>query len=284
MKEKGKRTKFVVWALGIILFILFFFRKQNCVEPAISWQEAFAKNDGEQYYIVGNFKIFRDGWHFLDKGKWKEVYLIGKSPENELSWTISGEEAANKFLIKGQKKLQFKKIAGKEVIYVEDWSIIAPVHRVYQDESDNKRFFCPLFCFDKYDRENGDYYDIITDIYAISSVEKNWIEQNSKMSCFTITSDITDNGVEWFMKEKKDYIPISINGNTPENSFGEEILKRYRNSFLIEGNLSEDKKTLEICNWYMCAPIDRGEPGLSCTSFFKKEDVQKGIYLPENLF
>ncbi|MDE6949351.1 MAG: hypothetical protein K2P64_00275 [Lachnospiraceae bacterium] len=278
---KERKTKVAVWTLGIILFALFFHRKQNCVEPAISWQEAFVKNDGKQYYIVGDFKIFRDGWHYLDEGKWKEVRLIGKSPQNELSWTISGEEAANRFLIKGKKEPQLKKMAGKEVIYVEDWSVIAPVHRIYQDESDGKRFFSPLFYLDQYDRENGDYYDIVTDIYAISSVEKRWIEQNSKMSCFTITSDITDNRVEWFIKEKNGCIPIVVNGNTPENNFGEEILRGFRNSFLVEGNLSEDKKILEIYSWNMCAPIDRGDAGLSCTSFFKREDIEKGIYIPD---
>lgn len=168
---------------------------------------------------------FRDGWHYLDEGRWKEVCLIGKSPQNELSWTISGEEAANKFFIKGKMEPQLKKMAGKEVIYVEDWSVIAPVHRIYQDESDGNGFFSPLFYLDQYDRENGDYYDIVTDIYAISSLEKRWIEQNSKMSCFTITSDITDNRVEWFIKKKNGSIPIVVSGNTPENNFGEEIEK-----------------------------------------------------------
>jgi len=283
LKKKWLTVGGFILIINVIFFALFFYRRQNCIKPAVNMLYALVKRDNEQYFIVGDLVRFQDGWCFLDGYKWESVYLTGKTPKNELSWTISGEESGNKFLVKGRREKELEEIAGKEVIYVEDWSIIAPVHRTYQDEDINKRFFYPLFYLDRYDRENDYYYDIVTDIYAITPVEKEWMERNSEMSCFLITSDVIGREVKWYMKEGKDYIPITICGNTPEDNFNDEILKRHRNSFLVEGELLENGKTLEIYNWYICSSIDRGETGSSCAGFFTKEDIRKGIYIPDGI-
>ncbi|MDL2302753.1 hypothetical protein LJC58_10460 [Lachnospiraceae bacterium OttesenSCG-928-D06] len=244
--------------------------------------------DNIDYFIVGTYHDYGDGGSYYLNGKNKNpVILTGVSPYFELSGCITNGEAGNKFLVKGHIDTELSELVGREVLVVESWDIIAPIHRSYALEDPMIRRYSPKRYIDLYDIDSGSYFDVDKSCRAIMFYEKKWIIQNSEYSCYTVTSDYVRDELQWYIIDDGFYIPISVEGNCPEPHFNEVILANKYNEFLICGDYDPKSNVLYAIEWYVLFDIVRSgsreeRPSYFYESryYFDKFDIQNGNYIP----
>lgn len=279
----NQKKRLIKTAIIVILAFLYSFQwYSNCVKPAKSLLEALIQKDNINYFIVTRFGFLGDGdWGYLNGTKLIPAFLAGKDPASELSWIISGQGISNRFLIKGYIDPALSEIAGRDVIVVEDWDIIAPIFRIYEKEDPNRRIFSPHFYLDKYDIETGVYFQIVSDIRAIRWFEVEKIKRESELDCYVITSEIIDNEVQWYLVEDREKTMIHLAGNPLEAHFNEKILSNCQNKFFVEGTFDKEHSELIVERWYIKYPIFRSEfvPHES-HYYFTEQDVLDGVYMP----
>lgn len=75
-------------------------------------------------------------------------------------------------------------------------------------------------------------------------------------------------------------IPIGLEGVPLESHFGEIILKGFGNEFLVKGQFDRGNGILEIMEWYITYPINRGGLYHNSQYYFIEEDILNGVYIP----
>lgn len=297
-KKIIKRTQIKI-AIGIVIGIILSVwsgmqLRYNCVKPAIPIWQALLKRDNVHYFIIESEYYFGIDWCYVKDGEKQPVILLGRTPESELAWCLSSAQYGNKFLIKGTIQTEYQELTEKEVILVEDWEIIAPIHRTYgmSEEDTDTRLIKPRLYLDRYDVLIGNYYKIVTDIRAIVPLEQSLIWKNSEFSCYYISSDIVNGKVQWYIVgdewknngihhyHDEEKIPINLEGVPLEAHFNELILRHFRNDFLIEGEFDRENAVLEVKEWYILWPISRAYGFPESSYYFTEEDVIKGLYVP----
>ncbi len=282
--------------IGIIIFCVY---RSECVKPAILPWRAKQLCDNSEYFIVGTFVDYGNGgFYYIKEAEKVPIYLTGRSPAYELAPPISGENANNKYLIRGYIDWELSKIAEKEVLVVEEWEILAPIHRSYDTEDPNKRMFFSLFYLDKYDKDTGAYYEIVDSIRALEWYEvSKLLEENSGHS-YIVTSEYIEDILQWYIIQKKEFegkgvkneikdalIPIEVKGCDISDHFGDKILANKQNEFLIIGDYFQSENAIYVKEWHIIAPI-RWKSNYShqfnyrSRCYFEQKDVDLGIYIP----
>lgn len=270
--------------------------RHDCAKPAISIWQAFLKRDNTNYFIIVREAYLGEwgGWCYLEGREKKPVHLLGRSPQSELSYDLSGLTVGNRFLVKGTLLTEYSEFTEKDVILVENWEIIAPIKRIYGSEAPDPRIIKPFLYLDRHDVEIGAYLNIITDIRAIEDLEEKLIWKNSEIPCYYITSDVVDGRVQWYLEEesgvhrrpykyKSEMIPIRLTGIPLESHFDENILGYFNNEFLVRGKFDRERGILEVIEWDILLPIVRANAFndfYESTVYFTEEDVLNGIYIP----
>lgn len=267
--------------------------RYDCAKPAISIWQAFIKRDNANYFIIvrETYRGEWGGWCYLDGREKMPVYLLGRTPQSELSSDLSSLKVGNRFLVKGTLLTEYNEFTEKDVIMVENWEIIAPINRTYGTEAPDPRMNKSLLYLDRHDVEIGAYRKIITDIRAIKTLEEKLIWKNSEIPCHYITSDVVNGKVQWYLEEevwvhkrpykyKPEMIPISLEGVPLESHFNENILGYFNNEFLVKGKFDKEKGILEVIEWDILVPIKRANDFYHSPVYFTEDDVLKGIYIP----
>lgn len=221
----------IIWT-GLVL-------KEDCVKPAIPIGYALLKRDNTNYFIINGYSKLWEGWYYLDGWEKKPVYLLGRTPQSELCYDLSDNSAGNHFLIKGTLLTEYSEFTYMDVLMVESWEIIAPIHWLYRKKALDSRLVKPMLYLDRYAVETGAYFKIITDIRALDFLEQELIWKNSEIPCYYITSDVINGEAEWYLikgdgvldysrsnssNSCRELIPISLEGVPLESHFNEEIL------------------------------------------------------------
>ena len=273
--------------IGLVCLSWYMHRKYSVKDAVFSWK-AYIMQDNIDYFIIRAYRDYGNGGYYYLNGMDKNpVELTGASPYFELSGCIITEDSRNKFLVKGHIDIELSELAGSEVLVVESWDIIAPIHRAYAFEDPMIRLFSPKLYLDLYDIDSGAYFDVDRSCRAIALYEKEWIKQNSESPCYTVTSDYVEDELQWYIVDDGFYIPISVEGNCPEPHFNKVILAKKYNKFLICGDYDPKSNVLYANEWYILSEIvrsgSRGErPSYFYESryYFDKFDIQNGIYIP----
>lgn len=266
--------------------ILFYYKHLKYgIKDAISIVKAYLMKDNVEYFIVGVYKNYGNGGYYYIDGKEKiPIDLTGSSPECELSWYISGGDAGNLFLIKGNRNEDMSDFIGKETIFVESWDIIAPIKRAYEIEDPNKRIFAPRQYLDQYDVDSGGYYEVYKGIRSLSYNERIYIESRSEHPCYIVTSEYIEENLQWNILKDEMLLPVMLDGVNPEINFNEVILSRKNNRFLVSGFLDEISMELYIEEWSILYPITRtgrkSHVFYESRYYFEQYDIEVGTFIP----